>query len=826
MSKKQTPLMEQYWSIKNAHMDKVLLFRMGDFFEMFHDDAVTAAPILNIALTSRNKKAEDETPMCGVPHHSIAGPIAKLLAAGFKVAICDQVEDPKLAKGIVKRAVTRILSPGMVYDPETIEQDRANYLCSFDKDSVAFLESSTGEAFYYLCKNDDEKRRLIEVYYPAEVLLKSIEQKQVFSFLSDYHCTELPSEARHLYQDIELPLAAKQLLSYAIYMQGEEIKNTLQSFERRDLQSQFVLSSTVIRHLEIFETYKGAKEGALFHAINRTKTSSGTRLLKRWLKFPLSSESLLKERLDQVESWSKDPARLKETRKVMGGMGDIERRLGKIANPNCGPRDILALGDSLLTGTLLTQLGSMDLDDELAQVVVKEIEERIEPETPQTFKTGGVIRRGYSCELDELIRYSDHSQQLLVEMEQKEKQQTGIHSLKIRYNNVFGYYIEVTKTHTDKVPDHYKRKQTLANAERYLTQELQELEDKILSARSRRVKLEEEIFADLRQSLLSKSAQLLNLAHLWAELDVLTSLAWLAIERNYCRPQFNQNKKILLKDSRHPVVEQSLNKKFVPNSLEMDQGHCLLLTVPNMAGKSTLMRQVALCSLLAQVGSYVPAKQAELPVFSQYFTRIGASDFLSEGLSTFMVEMKEAANMLAKANEDSLVILDEVGRGTSTFDGMSLAQAILEFLISKKESTVLFATHYHELTQLVRQYLQIHNAHMKIHEKSGDIEFLHTLAKGPANKSYGIEVAQLAGLPSSVTQRAKLILKQHESFGADSGQMSLLVQEQSESSVDATAQVWPEEFAQLVEQLKESTVQNMTPLEALNKIAAWKSLIN
>lgn len=824
--KKLTPLMQQYWEVKNQHPDKVVLFRMGDFFEMFHDDAIIAAPIVNIALTSRNKKSGDETPMCGVPFRSIAGPIGKLLAAGHKVAICDQIEDPAQAKGLVKRAVTRILSPGMVYDPDTLDEASANYLCSFDDNSISFLDTTTGEGFYYELVSAEQALDVIRIISPVELVLTSQALRQISDWHLEIHKSSHAKSSNTWGLSKDTPASMALLIDYAVYMQGEDLLSALQPLTKRVFNTSLQVSSTVFRHLEVFQTYKGDVKGSLFHAINRTKTSAGARLLKSRLNFPLTDKDEIESRLTHVESWFKDAGKLKQFRGILSKMYDIERRLGKLTSPNCHAKDILSLCESLETGLAATEFyGVSQLDkDQLDTVIetIQKIRHTIDLEAPANFKSGGVIVRGFSSTLDEYIDLCENSQKILIDIEQRERTDNDIPSLKIKYNNVFGYFLEVTKTHASKVPDHYKRKQTLANAERYITQELQEIEDKILSAQSKRVELEQEIFVDLKRSVLKSAGSLLRAAKTWAEWDVDSSLAWLAIEYNYCKPNFVDEYRLDIKSCRHPVVEQEVDKPFVANDICLKPHACMLLTGPNMAGKSTLMRQVALVSLLAQIGSFVPAKSATIPVFDKLFTRIGASDFLNEGLSTFMVEMKEAADIIKSVTSKSLVILDEIGRGTSTYDGMSLAQALLEHLVSEKQCLTCFATHYHELTRLEEKHTEIKNFHMMISEQKGEVSFLHTLTEGPANRSYGIQVAKLAGLPLAVTKRATQLLKQHEAFSTpQTGQMTLM---DADWAVDE-AEIDPE-MQELVEQIKQTSIQTMTPIEALNKIASWQQRLS
>ncbi len=816
---KLTPLMQQYWEIKNAHPDKILFFRMGDFFELFHDDAVLAAPILDIVLTSRNKKAEDETPMCGMPHHSVASPINRLLARGFKIAICDQLEDPKQAKGLVKRGITRILSPGMVYNPEELDGQKPNYLCAFDAETLSFLEPTTGECFYFRISNLQNILDLMAILNPVELVLTD-EQKTVF--LETKKEAKGPHLTVHLNRaNFQVPESAQRLISYAVYMQGEDILKTLGEFSERPLNSRLKLTPTVLKHLEIFENYNGEVEGSLFHAVDRTKTSAGGRVLKQWLMLPLLSENDIYQRQNKIQSWTLKSRELGEVRSILGRMGDIERRLGKLSNPNCNPRDILAIAESLDIGLQITRY--LETPESLiprlktTQALVHTICSTLVDEPPLSKREAGLIRKGYHADLDELIDLTTDAQATLLELEMREKTATGITTLKIRYNNVFGYYIEVTNSHKNKIPAHYQRKQTLVNAERYITDELLELEKKVLSARTKREQMELEIFEDLRRAVLAEAHHLLILSRFWAESDVLCGFAQLAIERKYSAPKFNHTGIIDIKSSRHPVIEQIIRSQFVPNDLILKKGETLLLTGPNMAGKSTLMRQVALTCILAQTGSFVPATYAELPLFENIFTRIGASDALTQGLSTFMVEMIETAEILNGAGERSLIVMDEIGRGTSTYDGMSLAQAILEHVSRLGKFHVLFATHYHELTELEKENPKIRNAHMSIREKAGDLYFLYTLNSGPANRSYGIEVAKRAGLPLDVVNRAKMILKEREKERTQATtQMSLF------GLPEKTA---PESGEDIKKLFKDVSIETLTPVQALLKLQELKDKV-
>lgn len=832
-----TPLMRQYWDIKAAHEDKILLFRMGDFYEMFFEDAKTAAPIIGIALTQRNKKSEDETPMCGVPHHSIAGPINKLLKAGLRVALCDQLEDPATAKGIVKRGVTRVLTPGMVYDPETLAPNQSNYIAAYFSNTLACVDASTGEAFYFDECSPSELQRLLEVLPIVEFLS---EKEENSNHSVRFHGLKTPQESggRSAFQVLQ---------DYLMTLAGRAAIERLKPFERRNLQQRMDLSGTVLRHLEIFETYKGEGAGSLFTAIDRTKTSGGARLLRQWLLFPLVDASEIEKRWSLVEAWTHRPSVLRNLRESLSSVGDLERRFSKLAQPQANARDLLSLANSIESGLkcfAIAEDRAQKMEPEVLgslQNLSETIERTVLPEPPLTVKQGHMIQSGVFPHLDELIDLSTNSQKLLSDMEAREKESTGISSLKIRYNNVFGYYIEVTNTHAEKVPSHYQRKQTLANAERFCTPELIELERKVLSAQSKRSDLEFEIFEGLRRQVQTLTGDLLRFAAVMSELDVISSLSWLAIERKYVRPQFSKDRSLKIESSRHPVVEAMVKTPFVANDIVIEAQGCLLLTGPNMAGKSTLMRQVALTLILAQMGSFVPAVSATLPLVDHIFTRIGASDQLSEGLSTFMVEMTETAEMLKRSSPKSFLVLDEIGRGTSTYDGMSLAQSILEYILSETRAMCFFATHYHELTKLENIYPQLINAHMTVSDRGGEIKFLHTLKKGPAQKSYGIQVAKLAGLPARITERAQGLLKELEkSSGASSLQVQLSLLETpipqqlpdlstegagfstSGPSVPTPSLPRVEELMEIVREMREYDLLKSTPLSAMVKLEDWK----
>ena len=835
---KLTPLMRQYWQIKSLHKDKLLFFRMGDFFEMFHGDAEKAAPILNIALTMRNKKASDETKMCGVPHHSIAGPVGKLLSAGFKVAICDQVESASQASGLVKREVTRILTPGMVYDPESLDQLSANYLCAFDEGSVSFLDSSTGEAFFYSIEEDREKRDLIRLLNPVELVL-SLQQKEKAFLKREWEhvhisvfeeSKSLPSTTESA-KEIKWPSSALKLLAYVQAQQGEEALKIIQPFQKKILTKEMRFSRQVPEHLELFKSTKGDKTNSLFSAINRTQTPAGARLLKARLRAPSTDKGEIEARLNAVEKWVQAPDTTEEIRHQLSEVGDMERKVGKIPHPQCRGQDILSLAESLKKSIALSVYDfSFSFSKpflESLSALAQEMHRTIRSDAPASIQNGHIIQKGVSEELDKIIEDTEKKQSLLRRMEEQERIETHIPSLKIRYNNVFGYYIEVTKAHAQKIPSHYIRKQTLTQAERYTTKKLQTVEGFILSSRARRTEMELQIFEHLRTKIIQFLPDLVLLSRAMCELDLYTSLAHLSMEQSYTRPYFSSDNQLILVNSRHPVVEQKQSQYFVPNTIRLKKQECLLLTGPNMAGKSTLMRQVALSAILAQAGSFVPAEQAFLPLFQKLFTRIGASDSLSEGLSTFMVEMKEAVEILKKADEHTLVILDEIGRGTATYDGMSLAQAILEHLIENKKSMVFFATHYHELTALSKTLSTVRNAHLSVSEKDGRIEFLYTLQPGALAQSYGVHVAQLAGFPLSVVQRAKTLLKMREK------DKHLQPQDRVRKDFSSVQQNFslpknqglPRAEKELLQNIKSWPLQDKSPLETLGAVELWKKAL-
>lgn len=833
--KKTTPLMKQYWDVKNQHPDKIVFFRMGDFYELFYSDAQTAAPFLGITLTSRNKKDADSAPMCGFPHHSVAGAVNKLLNHGFKVAICDQVEDPKLAKGIVKREVTKILTPGMVFDFDLLESYQSRYIMAFDSSMVSFLEASTFENFCIPWKEWTELEKIVGAFEVSEFVWHSSHnffptEELKTSFMSllskrGVAVSELPTREGVS----EYSTANQTLIAYIKYVNPNWNEEKVIQFPERFLFSKMKLSTQTIKQLELFDSFRGQMQTSLFGVLNQCKTALGARKLRDWLRFPLTHLPEIEARQNHIQFFVDKLHITKKVRELLGAVYDIQRKLGKVSQAQCSIVDIQGLSESVircfelvmvletagyfegrtkvLSGLHALEKTLRSLCEHLADVFVEN--------PPVNTKQGGLFKRGVFGDLDEWIDLSSNVQKLVQDLENNEKQATSINSLKVRYNNVFGFYIEVTNSHVDKVPAHYKRKQTLANAERFYTDELMELEKKVLLAQSRRAELETEYFEKCKKNILSLTSEFLQISEFASEVDVYASLAWVAIENNYVRPLMGKTSEMNLVHCRHPVVEKNISSRFVPNTVQMNAGQTWVLTGPNMAGKSTLMRQVALIQIMAQAGAFVPAESAKLPVMDAVYTRIGANDSLSEGLSTFMVEMKETAELLADATSSSLILLDEIGRGTATYDGLSLAEAIIEYIVQKIKGFTLFATHYHEITALAKSFPQfIKNGHMEIQQgKDNDITFSYVFKEGSVGRSYGIQVAELAGLPESLIQRAKqsLALKESQKLGARKSkeienQLSLFVENKSEVV---------SEYADVVARLKTLDLNTLSPIESL-----------
>lgn len=806
-----TPMMQQYLEVKAKYPESLLLYRMGDFYEMFLDDAVTASRVLDIALTSRDRQAENPVPMCGVPYHAAEGYIARLVSAGFKVAICDQVEDPKKAKGLVRREVTRVITPGLILDNQNLTSNEPNYLAavsSSGRDGIAglaYLDVSTAE--FRVAQFESEELLLDELLRiaPREILLADSENppwtKPVSNHISATitHVDPLHFDRRragerlvshfrvHSLEGFGLSgmdsaiQAAGAVLAYAqenLFGSCEHVKKIV-PYSRSEFM---ILDDATVRNLEIFysPSFQG-KRGSLLGAIDRTKTAMGGRKLQQWLRYPLLDLPLLLERQEAVAELVSRADMRAALMDVLEKINDIERLNGRNSTGISTPRDLIGLKKSFQTlpeigralsaceSGLLSRLASQwDCLEDVTQV----LEAALVDPPPATLAAGGAVNQGFHSELDRYIRLSRDAKGWMAEYEALQREETGISSLKVRFNKVFGYYIEISRSNLAAVPPNYFRKQTLVNAERFITEELKTFEIQVLDADEKRLDLEQKIFLQLRETVSGHSGRIQETADRIAVLDCIASLAEIAARFDYCRPELDRSDSLRIRDGRHPVIEHFLEVgTFVPNDLDMDQENqeVLIITGPNMAGKSTILRQAALIVLLAQIGGFVPASSARIGLVDRIFTRVGASDDLARGRSTFMVEMQETANILHQATTRSLIVLDEIGRGTSTFDGMSIAWAVAEFLhdFDGKGIKTLFATHYHELTELARTKPRVKNFNVAIREWQQEILFFHKLTAGGSSRSYGIQVARLAGLPGEITQRAREILAHLESGQAE-----------------------------------------------------------
>ncbi len=806
--KKLTPMLRQYMAVKEKHADKLLLFRMGDFYEIFFDDAAIAARTLKITLTSRNKKNDDAVPMCGFPHHAATGYIASLVKAGYKVVVCDQVEDPKQAKGLVRREVTKIITPGVNLESDSLPPDQDNFLAAIlhnqqktELFGLALLDVSTGK--FRVTELPDQEALLDELgrCEPTEILLPPARtsrdndwQKEIRKQFGKTHFTlRQESESfspnwgrkllcqhfgtlnldgfggQHLGPGVG---AAGAALAYAKETQTNAALNHIQEITIFQPSSFMQVDRNVIFNLELLCTMQEHnKQGSLLGVLDHCQTSMGSRQLKEWLLFPLLDKELIEQRLDAVQTLLEEKRCRLQLRNQLKKLYDLDRLAGRLAAAKATGRDLLSLKDSLaLIPDIKEMLSNLPIQPTLINQALrglhelKELKEKIEqfllPEQPISITDGKLIRDGLDDRLDELRQISKNGKQWLIEYEQKEKKRSGINGLKVRFNRVFGYYIEVTKRNLEQVPEDYQRRQTLTNADRFITPELKEYEEKILGAEEKINALEHEIFLALRQDAALEISHIRDSALRLTLFDVLCSLAEVADEHHYCRPEIVIDQQLLeIEDGRHPVIE-SLSENFVPNNtcLKGEKEQLWIITGPNMAGKSTFLRQNGLLVLMAQMGGFVPARSARISIFDHIFTRVGASDNLSRGLSTFMVEMTETARILHQATAKSLIILDEIGRGTSTFDGLSLAWAIAEEIHDKLGSLTLFATHYHELTELELIKTRIRNYNVAVQQRADGITFLRRISKGSTNHSYGIEVAKLAGIPHLVLEKARQIL--------------------------------------------------------------------
>jgi DNA mismatch repair protein MutS len=862
-----TPLMRQYAAIKKEHPQALLFFRLGDFYELFFEDAKVAAKELEITLTARNKEKGVAVPMCGVPYHSADNYIARLIRKGFKVAICDQMEDPRLAKQLVRREVTRVVTPGTAAD-RALESEENNFLAAVARagEAVGFaaLDLSTGEFRATEFGGEDAERRVREELAqlrPREVLYASslpLLDAAASSLGGEgtAGCARTPLEDWVFAPDHALPLlenhfgvlslegfglagkpAAAAAAGAILYYVRTTQRGTLEHVDRIGFYERnhcLVLDAVTVRNLELVEPLlAGSGEGVtLFRALDATLTPMGKRLLRAWMLRPSVDAAEINARLDAVEAQMKDTMAREELRRALAGILDLERLLSRVTLETANPRDLLALAASLgkIPGVkqALARLPAARLKkleaglDDLAELRQK-IEATLVPEPPLSFAEGGVIRPGVDKELDELRQLSRSSKQYLAEVEQRERERTGIASLKVKFNAVFGYYLEISRANLHLTPPDYERKQTLVNAERFTTAELKEYEAKILDAEEKMVEIERRIFAELRSAVAAEARPIRQTALALAEVDVLASFAQAAVLGHYTRPRFDDSADIEILAGRHPVIERGeltgSADRFVPNDLYLNATthNLLLLTGPNMGGKSTYLRQAALIVILAQMGSFVPAARARLGLVDRIFTRIGASDNLARGRSTFMVEMTETAAILNTATPRSLILLDEVGRGTATYDGLAIAWAAIEYLDARTRAKTLFATHYHELTELGERLQGVKNYHVSVKETGGGIVFLRKVAPGAADRSYGIEVAKLAGLPPEVIARARQVLAEHESAEhRRSGEMEA-------ASVQLT--MFTPLSEKIVERLRAADLDRLTPLEALNLLAELKKQI-
>jgi DNA mismatch repair protein MutS len=852
-----TPMIQQYLQIKADYQDAFLFFRLGDFYELFFDDAVKAAKELEITLTSRDGGGDERIPMCGVPYHSAPSYIEQLIEKGYKVAICEQVEDPKQAKGVVKREVVQLITPGTVMEGRKLEEKENNFLTAislFNDDTVglAYTDLSTGENRVTLISGPWEdvineiysigSRELVVSSQFSDELLKQVKERCSVT-ISYEDETVIPEGFQPIVQSInqeKLLHTFGRLVNYLIKTQKRSLDH-LQPVQLYQINEYMKIDFYSKRNLELTETIRTkGKKGSLLWLLDDTVTAMGGRLLKQWVDRPLLDREKIENRLSMVETLLHQFFERQELREKLKGVYDLERLAGRVAYGNVNARDLIQLKKSLQLIPDIQEVVSR-LDHPYARLLTEKIdpcdsladllERSINDNPPVSVKEGGIIKDGFNQTLDQYRDASKNGKSWIASLEQKEREITGIKSLKVGYNRVFGYYIEVTKPNLHLVPEgRYERKQTLTNAERFVTPELKEKEALILEAEEKIVELEYEIFVDIREQVKTYIPRLQSLAKIISELDVLQCFATVSEERRYCRPSFSNNRELYIKDGRHPVVEKVMDaQEYVPNDCVMnEERELLLITGPNMSGKSTYMRQIALTAILAQIGCFVPASEAVLPIFDQVFTRIGAADDLISGQSTFMVEMLEAKNAITNATQQSLILFDEIGRGTSTYDGMALAQAIIEYIHDHIGAKTLFSTHYHELTSLEHQLDKLKNIHVRAIEQNGKVVFLHKIKEGAADKSYGIHVAKLAELPKELIERAKEILAQLEHHGkqetavsveqkvAEMTQLSFFEEDPLTKSEEKVS--YSKKEKKVLDEIRAIDLLEMTPIAALNKL--------
>ena len=861
-----TPMMQKYLETKEKYKDCILFYRLGDFYEMFFDDAITASRELEITLTGKDCGQEERAPMAGVPHHAAENYAAKLIEKGYKVAICEQLEDPKTTKGIVKRGVIRVLTPGTIVESNLLEEKKNNYIMSIVKSGLYFgvsvCDISTGE--FYSCEIKDENNfalLLDEIarFTPSEIIANSMmfecqeeidkisERFNIYmskfsdKFFSEdvgdlqleYNIIENKKEVQNLK---ERKLAVKSINALIEYLNETQMTSLehINTITIYNLSRYMTLDINARRNLEITEKLRDkSKKGTLLWVLDKTSTSMGGRLLRRWLNDPLIDTKEIQERLEAVEELKDNIMIRGDITETLRKVYDIERLSGKMTYGNANARDMITLRNSLEklpeVKQVLSQCQTPKLKelyenlDEL-QDMHKLIEDSIVEDPPLTIKEGGIIKLGYDEEIDKLKTATTEGKNWIIKLEAEEKEKTGIKNLKVGYNKVFGYYIEVSKSYIPQVPDRFVRKQTLTNGERYITEELKNLENQILGAEDKVVNLEYNEFVKIREEIAKNIKRLQKTANIVSTLDVLTTFAQVSEDMNYCKPIVNDDGIIDIKEGRHPVIEKMVGPgNFVPNDtyLDKDGNRLAIITGPNMAGKSTYMRQVALITLMAQIGCFVPATQATIGVVDKIFTRIGASDDLSMGQSTFMVEMMEVATILKEATQNSLVILDEIGRGTSTYDGLSIAWAVAEFIADKEKcgAKTLFATHYHELIELADKQEGIKNYSIAVKEKGEDIIFLRKIVEGGTDESYGIHVAKLAGVPKNVTKRANEILRSLERKSMLTGKTA---EKENKKVVEGQVDMFNFKLAEVAHEIDKINLNELTPIDALNTLVKIK----
>lgn len=865
-----TPMMQHYLKTHEEYKDCILFYRLGDFYEMFFDDAKVVSKELELTLTGKSCGAEERAPMCGIPYHAAETYLTRLVKKGYKVAICEQVEDPKLAKGMVKREVTRVVTPGTTLNAQALDETKNNYIMCIayigDHYGISSADITTGD--YYVTEVDSERKLLDEVnkYQPTEIIcneafyisgididdMKNRMGIVIYSLDAWYFSDEtaqMTLKDHFKVRDLEgLGLAdydsgvvaAGALLKYLYETQKTTLSN-LVAIHPYTTGKFMIIDSSTRRNLELVETLREKqKRGSLLWVLDKTRTAMGARTLRSFVEQPLIERTEIEERYDAIDEFNTNAITREEIREYLNPVYDLERLITRVTYQTASPRDLIAFRNSIHMlppiKTLMSDFQSpllkrlyeqLDTLDELYELIERSITE----EPPLTLHDGGILKEGYNEEVDRLRKAKTDGKSWLADLEAKEREKTGIKNLKIKYNKVFGYYLEVTNSFKDLVPDYFTRKQTLANAERFITPELKELEDVILGAEDKLIVLEYELFREVRQKVADEVVRIQETAKAVAQIDVFASLATVAEQNNYCRPKLNEKGLIDIKDGRHPVVERMIqNEMFVANDTYLDNGsnRVSIITGPNMAGKSTYMRQSALIVLMAQIGSFVPAKSAKIGIVDRIFTRVGASDDLASGQSTFMVEMSEVANILRNATSNSLLILDEIGRGTSTFDGLSIAWAVVEHISNPRllGAKTLFATHYHELTELEGKLNSVNNYCIAVKEKGDDIVFLRKIVKGGADKSYGIQVAKLAGVPDNVIERAKEIVEELSNNDITEIVQNISAEGSSKRSKPKLDEVDLEQISLLdtmdndtiLNELKELDLGQMTPIEAMNKL--------